>query len=128
MQAATAPALAAFEAYARVFQALDPWAVAEHFHEPALMISPDGVTAAADRAAVARAYARVMARLPAQGYVRTHFSRLHARLLADDLAQVSGAGAWKTATGADLSHFGLTYTLRRVDARWRIVVAAIHAA
>jgi hypothetical protein len=59
--------------------------------------------------------------------VRTEFSPLSLHRLSDDLAMVSGSGAWKNATNDDLLPFGMTYTLRRSGQTWRIVVAAIHA-
>jgi hypothetical protein len=77
-------------------------------------------------AAVERAYARVMADMPPD-YVRTEFGPLTVHRLSDDLAMVSGSGAWKNAANDDLMLFGMTYTLRRRGQDWRIVVAAIHA-
>jgi hypothetical protein len=35
-------------------------------------------------------------------------------------------GLWKKADGTDLRRFGLTYTLRKNNGRWRIVVAVAH--
>jgi len=119
-------AVEAFRSYARAFQSLDARGVAEHFAEPALLISPQGVVALPTRAAVADEYGRLLAGLPAQGYARTEFSPLAGRRLSDDLALVTGAGTWKTTSGEELQRFGLTYTLRRTGQTWQIVVAAIH--
>ena len=119
--------LDAFRRYTEAFQALDAGAVARHFHEPALVITPKEVACLATTAAVEQTYARVMADMPAD-YARTAFSPLSVHRLSDDLAMVSGSGAWKTAAGDDLMPFGLTYTLRRIGQTWRIVVAVIHAA
>jgi ketosteroid isomerase-like protein len=125
-RAQSGPAIEAFRSYTRAFQALDARAVAQHFNEPALLITPDAVIPLATGAAVEQAYARVMAELPAKGYARTEFSGLAERRLSDDLAIVAGAGIQKTASGEALSRFGLTYTLRRTNETWRIVVASIH--
>jgi ketosteroid isomerase-like protein len=119
--------LEAFRRYTQAFQALDARAVAQHFHEPALFITPKEILAMPTVEAVERAYARVMADMPSD-YVRTEFSQLSAHRLSDDLAMVSGGGAWKNAANEDLMPFGMTYTLRRSGQTWRIVVAAIHAA
>ena len=118
--------LEAFQRYTEAFQALDARAVARHFHEPALFITPREVRALPTAAAVEQAYARVMADLPPD-YARTEFGPLSVHRLADDLAMVSGSGAWKTADNKDLMPFGMTYTLRLIDQAWRIVVVAIHA-
>jgi ketosteroid isomerase-like protein len=118
--------LEAFRRYTQSFQALDARAVAQHFHEPALFITPKEIVALPSLKAVEQAYAEVMANMPAD-YVRTEFSRLSVHRLSDDLAMVSGGGAWKNAADEDLMPFGMTYTLRRTGEAWRIVVAAIHA-
>ena len=119
-------ALDCFRRYAQAFQSLDPKAVAQFFYEPSLLITPHGVTALATSAEVERAYARIMADLPAQGYARTEFAKLDERQLSRDLAVVTGGGAWKKVTGEDFAHFGMTYTLRRAGDAWRIIVAIIH--
>jgi ketosteroid isomerase-like protein len=120
-------ALDSFRSYTQAFQALDPKAVSRHFHEPAILITPQGVVALSTVAEVEHAYARIIAELPALGYAGTEFSPLTERRLGDDLALVTGGGTWKKATGERFMAFGMTYTLRRSDDTWRIVVAAIHA-
>jgi ketosteroid isomerase-like protein len=123
---ATEEVLHAFQRYTRAFQALDARAVAQHFHEPAFFITPRDVRALPTTSDVERAYAAVMADMPPD-YVRTEFGPLSVHRLGDDLAMVSGVGAWKNAANDDLMPFGVTYTLRRTGRTWRIVVAAIHA-
>jgi len=119
-------ALDTFRRYAEAFQSLDPKAVARHFFEPALLITPIGVTAPRTIADVEHAYAHMMADLPAQGYAGTEFSSLAERQLSDDLAVVTGTGVWKKATGEEFAPFGMSYTLRRTEDTWRIVVAIIY--
>jgi len=116
-------ALESFRRYAQAFQSLDPKAVARHFHEPSLLITPLLVAALRTSAEVERAYTRLMADLPAQGYAGTELSSLAGRQLTDDLAVVTGAGVWKKVTGETFAPFGMTYTLRRAEGAWRIVVA-----
>jgi ketosteroid isomerase-like protein len=121
----TAGAIEAFRQYTQAFQALDARAVAQHFHEPALLITPNDVRAFPTITAVEQGYARVMAEMPPD-YQRTEFTPISASLLSDDLVILKGGGVWKNAANEDLMAFGMTYTLRRTD-RWRIVVGAIHA-
>lgn len=118
--------LEAFGQYTQAFQALDARAVARHFHEPAFFITPKDVVSLPTAEAVEQTYARVMADMPPD-YVRTEFSPLSEHRLSDDLAMVSGSGAWKNAANEDIMPFGMTYTLRRTGQSWRIVVVAIHA-
>jgi ketosteroid isomerase-like protein len=122
----TPGALEAFRLYTQAFNALDARAVAQHFHEPAILITPEDTVALPTAAAVERTYARLMADLPARGYARTEFSALQEHRLNESLAIVSGGGVWKNGSGADLMQFGMTYTLRRTDQTWQIVVAMIH--
>lgn len=119
-------ALEAFRAYTRAFSALDARSAASHFAEPAILVTPRGVNALPDRAAVERAYAAIMAELPAQGYERTDFTDLRERRLTENLVEVSGKGSWIRKDGSPFMPFGLTYTLRRADDVWRIVVALVH--
>ncbi|HMJ55569.1 MAG TPA: nuclear transport factor 2 family protein [Polyangiaceae bacterium] len=122
------PAVEEFWKYTKAFQSLDPKAVAAHFNEPALMITPQGVNALPNNAAVEQAYARIMAELPAQGYARTEFSQIAERRLGDDLAMLTGSGNWVDKAGKKFMPFGMTYTLRRTGQSWRIVSAFIHGA
>ncbi|HEY0944976.1 MAG TPA: nuclear transport factor 2 family protein [Opitutaceae bacterium] len=122
----TSEAIEAFRRYTQAFQARDARAVAAHFHEPAMLITPQGVVALPTAAAVEQTYRGVMADMP-PNYERTEFSPLSGHRLSDDLVVVSGAAAWKSSANQDLMSFGLTYTLRRRGRDWRIVVAAIHA-
>ena len=122
----TSGALEAFRRYTQAFQSLDARAVAEHFFEPALFITPRDVLALPTLDAVEQAYARVMADMP-PNYARTEFSPLSEHRLSDELVMVSGGGVWKDAANEDLMPFGMTYTLRRSGQVWRIVVAAVHA-
>ena len=122
------PAVEEFWKYTKAFQALDSKAVAAHFNEPALMITPQGVNVLPDTAAVEQAYALIMAELPARGYARTEFSPIAERRLSDDLAMLTGSGNWVDKSGKKFMPFGMTYTLRRTGQSWRIVIAVIHSA
>ena len=119
-------ALAAFKLYTQAFGALDARAVAQHFYEPALLITPKEVIPLPTAAAVEQTYARIMGEMP-RDYTRTEFRGLSERRLGDDLALVTGNGSWKNASNDDIMPFGMTYTLRRTGDTWRIVVGAIHA-
>ena len=92
------------------------------------MITPRGVNALPNAAAVEQAYARIMAELPAQRYARTEFSPIEERELGDDLTVLTGSGTWVDTSGKKFMPFGMTYTLRRTGQKWRIVSAMIHGA
>jgi ketosteroid isomerase-like protein len=119
-------AVEAFRSYAAAFQKLDAKAVAEHFHEPAVMVTPIGIFSTPDRAVVEEVYRGIMRDIAARGYARTEFSTLSEQHLADGLAIVKGNGVQRKGSGEDLQRFGVTYTLKRIASGWRIVVATIH--
>ena len=123
----SSPAAEAFWSYTRAFQSQDVRAIAAHFNEPALMITPRGVHALPDRAAVEQLYASVIAEMPKK-YARTEFERLDERRLGDVLTELNGSGTWVDTSGQKFMPFGMTYTLLRTDQGWRIVTAIIHAA
>lgn len=62
----TSGAVAAFRLYTQASHALDAGAVAQHFHEPALLITPEDTVALTTVAAVEETYARLIADLPAR--------------------------------------------------------------
>jgi hypothetical protein len=119
-------AIETFRSYAAAFQSLNAGEVARHFHTPALLIAPHVVFSLSSTDEVEETYKRVLGDAAAKGYARTEFSPLLERHLAEDLAVISGNGAWKKASGEELQRFGISYTLRRVEGKWLIVVAAIH--
>jgi ketosteroid isomerase-like protein len=121
-------ALEAFRLYTQAFQSLDARAVAAHYHEPAMIITPQGVVPFPTGAAVEEFYGKLMADLPARGYARTELSGLAERPLAAGLGLVTGVGVWRKASGEEIQRFGMTFTLRRSGESWRIVVATIHDA
>jgi ketosteroid isomerase-like protein len=122
----TVDVLEAFRQYTQAFQALDAPAVAQHFHEPAILIAPKDVVVLKTRADVEETYRRIMADMP-KDYVRTDFFALSELRLGDDLSRVTGNGTWKDGSNRDLMPFGMTYLLRRSGDTWLIVTAAIHA-
>ena len=124
--ARSSEAAAVFRKYVQAFQTLDPRAVVPFYDQPALTITPMGVFALPDGAAVEGMYRQVMKPLPGLGYARTELSPLEEKHLGEDLVVVSGVGVWRTASGEELRRFGMTCTLRRDSQAWRFVVLAVH--
>lgn len=121
------PALDTFWSYTRAFQALDAKAVATFFHEPSMLITPRGVLALPNTWAVEQAYADIMDQLRGGPYASTEFSSASERMLSAELVEVSGDGTWVDRDGQRYMPFGFTYTLRRTELGFRIVVALAHA-
>jgi hypothetical protein len=121
------PAIDTFWSYTRAFQALDAKAVATFFHEPAMMITARGVLALPNTWAVEHAYADIMDQLRGGLYASTEFSSVSERVLSDELVELAGNGTWVDREGRRYMPFGFTYTLRRTELGYRIVVALVHA-
>ena len=118
--------LEVFRRYTRAVETLRPEAVVPYYNEPCVFISPEGVVTLQTSADVAAFFTKVMARLQRDGYAGSAFPDLQVSVLSNALRMVRGVGSWKRADGTDLRRFGLTYTLRKSDADWRIVVAVVH--
>ncbi len=122
----SADAEAAFRAYVRAFETLDPDRAAPFYHLPCLFIAPQGVVAAPDAAALRGLLAQFMAQLHAQAYRRTDVLRLETRALGAGLASCSGVFVRFDVGGREIARLGFTYTMRESDGSWKIVVAAVH--
>ncbi len=118
--------LETFRRYIRAFETLRPEAVVPYYNEPCLFISSEGVVTLQTSADVAGFFTKVMAGLRGDGYANSAFPDLQVLALSDALTMVRGVGSWQRADGTDLRRFGLTYTLRKSEAAWRIVVAVAH--
>jgi hypothetical protein len=108
------------------FQTLNPRAMVPYYHTPCLSIASEGVSVMATSADVEARFARVMERLKAQGYARSDFSDVRVTLLSDNIALLSVKGARYKTGGELLEPLGVTYTLRKNDAVWKVVVLIRH--
>ena len=124
--ASTDPAIEAVLRYARQFETLDPKAVSACYHQPCMVISPQGVVALATHTDVAGFFERLMKDLQARGYKTTEFEGLKATSLSSIVSVVTGVLIWRTSAGDELERAGVTYTVRRRDSSWEIVVTVIH--
>jgi ketosteroid isomerase-like protein len=118
--------LETFRRYVRAFETLRPDAVVPYYHEPCVFISPQGVVPLHTSAEIVAFFANVMASLHRDGYASSEFPDPEALRLSDALTMLRGVGSWKRADGTELRRFGATYTFRKGDTGWRIVVAVVH--
>ncbi len=127
MKPSEAPdALEAFLKYTQAFQTLDPAAPVSHFHQPALMATPEGIRVLSTASDVAEAYQRLMRMLQGTDYAHSDFVNLTSRRLSETLAIVSGGCIWKKKNGEDMQRFGITYTFTLSKGGWKILSALIH--
>ena len=115
-----------FTKYIETFQTLDPYATLSYFHVPCMFIPPQGVRVLATAADVETLLTQVMEGLKTGGYARSELLDLHVKQMSENTALVSVSRVRYATDGRELERFGETYTLRRTEAGWKIVVAMIH--
>jgi hypothetical protein len=115
-----------FTSYLETFQKLDSHATLPYFHVPSMFIPQHGVRVLATSADVEALLTQAMEGLKTRGYARSELLDRHVKQMSGDTAIVSVSRVRYATDGRELERFGETYTLRRTEAGWKIVVAMIH--
>jgi len=115
-----------FTDYIQTFQTLDPHAMPSYCHVPCMFISPQGVRVMATAADIEALFRQLMASLKARSYARSELTALHVHQLSETIAMVSVSRVRYNTDGQELERLGETYTLRRTEDGWKIVVAMMH--
>ena len=114
------------EAYYRAFSTLEVEAVLPYFHEPTVLIGPQGVYAAPTRTELGAALAPVMEGFRTRGYGRSELSRLRVHLLSATASLASGVAFRYKTDGQELDRAGVTYLLHKTESGWKIAVIVLH--
>jgi ketosteroid isomerase-like protein len=115
-----------FTSYVEAFQTLNPHAVLPYCHVPCLLISPQGVRLMKTPLEVEALFARMLEGLQSRRYARSEITGLHVTQMSEHIAFVSVSRVRYTIDGQELERLGETYTLRKTDDGWKIVVATVH--
>jgi hypothetical protein len=91
-----------------------------------MFIPPQGVRVLATAADVQALLTQVMESLKARSYARSELTELHAHQMSESTGLVSVSRVRYKTDGEELERLGETYTLRRTEGGWKIVVAMIH--
>ena len=117
--------------YVQDFQSLDPKAILPYYHAPCISISSREVRVMATLSDIEESFAGNMEILRQNKYARTDIIEIHVRKMSTGLALVSVDLERYTSDGERLGGptrtYPYTYTLRKVDDNWKIVVAMAHA-
>lgn len=113
--------------YYAAFSTLDMNAIASHFSEPTMTISPQGVASAANQAAVALFMGPLIEGLRKKGYGRSEFAEARLTMLGESDALVQGIAVRYTAAGAEMERVPLAYLMHRSEAGWKIAVLLARA-
>ncbi len=114
--------------YYSAFSSLEVLAVRPYFHEPSLLISPQGVFAAPTFAALAALFSPTLEGLRAREFGRSELSVGSATSLSASATLVTGIAIRYRRNGQELERAGVTYLLHKAEAGWKIAVIVLHDA
>ncbi len=112
--------------YYAAFNTHDVRTIVPYFHEPALLLAPQGAFAAASHNDLAPAIAGLLDGLRARGFARSELTVRRVDLLSATAALVTGVAVRFTVRGPELERAGLTYVLNGGDGKWKIAVLIAH--
>lgn len=109
-----------------IFSSLDVHAILSYFHEPCLIIGPQGVFATPTRSLLGSAFTPVIANLRARGYGRSELSIRQLKSLSPATISVMGVALRIKVDGQGLERVGVTYLLQKAEHHWKIAVLVTH--
>ena len=112
--------------YYRAFSTLEVQAVLPYFHEPSLLISPQGVLAAPTLAALAGVFTPAMEGLRTREFGRSELSVGFVESLSSGATLVTGVALRYRSNGQELERLGVTYVLHKAESGWKIAVIVLH--
>jgi hypothetical protein len=119
-------ALRMLAGYYSAFSTLEVQAVLPYFHEPSLLISPQGVIAAPTFAALATVFTPTMEGLRTREFGRSELSVGYVKSLSASAILVTGVAIRYKRNGEELERVGVTYVLHKGEAGWKIAVIILH--
>jgi hypothetical protein len=112
--------------YYQAFSTLEVHAIAPYFHEPALLVAPQGAFSAPTHEALRTALTTLVDSLRARGFGRSELRVDRVDLLSASTALVTGVAVRYTVGGPELERVGVTYVLQNADPRPKIAVLIVH--
>ena len=112
--------------YYNAFSTLDIQAILPYFHEPSLVIGPQGAFSAPTRVLLSAAFTPAIESLRARGFARSELSVQNVRLLSATATLVTGVAIRYKHDGQQLDRAGVTYVLHKTDTIWKIAVLILH--
>lgn len=112
--------------YYAAFSTLDVDAFLPYFHEPCLLIGPDGMFAAPTHAVLATAFASPIADLRTRGFGRSELIVRQTETLSATAELVIGLAKRYKADGQELERVGASYVMHKNDTGWKIAVIILH--
>lgn len=119
-------ALQTLTGYYKAFSTLDIQAVWPYFHQPSLLIGPQGVFAVPTFATLATVFTPTMEGLRAREFGRSELSVGYVKPLSATATLVTGIAIRYKRDGQELDRAGVTYVLHKAETGWRIAVIVLH--
>lgn len=113
--------------YYAAFSTLEIEAILPYFHEPALLIGPQGVIPLPKPAALVPVFGPVMENLRQQGYQRSELDLQQLNFLGNKSAMATGVAIRYGRDGKELSRAGLTYLLHKSGETWKFAAMVLHS-
>ena len=112
--------------YYEAFNTFDVQTVLPYFHEPCLLLAPQGAFAAPTHSVLAPALTNFIDGLRARGFGRSELRIRRVEPLSTTATLITGVAIRYTVGGAELERVGVTYVLHRHEGSWRIAVLITH--
>ena len=112
--------------YNKAFAKLNPSILGQYYHYPSLLITSEVAISINNGLKLWIVFTKIISNLKKQNYGRSETSPLKVKFLSDNLAVVSGVATRYTKDNQFITSFGFTYTMRKVDGIWKIIVGTIH--
>jgi hypothetical protein len=119
-------AIQTLQHYYDAFNTFQVDSVLPFFHEPCLLLAPQGAFAAPTHTVLAPALTNFIEALRARGFGRSELRIRRAESLGATATLVTGVAIRYTVNGRELEHAGVTYVLHQVDSHWRIAALITH--
>ncbi|WP_373545424.1 hypothetical protein [Chamaesiphon sp.] len=116
-----------FIAYLIAFNSLEPTKVLGFFHLPAMLMTSEEVAIMEKPIEVLGVFAKLMDELKGKQFEESKIvSPLQITQLTDNQAQVVGVAKRFDRSKKEIEHFGFTYTMRKVEDKWKIIAGVLH--
>jgi hypothetical protein len=112
--------------YYAAFSTLDPQSCLPYFHEPSLLIGPQGMGVAPTHAVLTTVFEPLMESFRARGFGRSELSVRDVKKLSASTTLVTGIANRYKADGQELDRAGVTYVMHLNDRGWKIAVLILH--
>jgi 3-oxoadipate enol-lactonase len=121
------PILKTFISYIKAFNLLEPTTVLPFFYLPAMLITSKEVAVMEKPIEVLGVFAILMDDLKHKNFKESQIvGSLEVKQLSDNQGQVVGVAKRFNQSDEEIEHFGFTYTMRKVEDRWKIIAGILY--